>query len=109
DVDLSGAWWCARAVIPHMIARRRGRIIFISSASARRGSHGISAAYNAAKAGLIGLTIALSVQLEGHGIRVNAVAPGPTGTRPPMTPAERAAFEAEHPLGLGGTPPGAEP
>ncbi len=105
DVDLSGAWWCARAVIPHMIARRSGRIIFISSTSARRGSPTITVAYNAAKAGLIGLTIGLSVQLEGHGIRVNAIAPGPTGTGQPMTPAERAAYEAEHPLGLGGPEP----
>jgi 3-oxoacyl-[acyl-carrier protein] reductase len=99
DVDLSGAWWWTRAVIPHMIARRSGRIIFISSTSARRGSPTITVAYNAAKAGLIGLTIGLSVQFEGHGIRVNAIAPGPTGTGQPMTPAERAAYEAEHPLG----------
>jgi NAD(P)-dependent dehydrogenase (short-subunit alcohol dehydrogenase family) len=105
DVDLSGAWWCARAVIPHMIARRSGRIIFISSTSARRGSPTTSVAYNAAKAGLIGLTIGLSVQLEPHGIRVNAIAPGPTGTGQPMSPEERVAFLAEYPLGLGGPEP----
>lgn len=105
DVDLSGAWWCARAVIPHMIARRRGRIIFISSTSARRGSPTTSVAYNAAKAGLIGLTIGLSVQLERHGIRVNAIAPGPTGTGQPMSPEERVAYLAEYPLGLGGPEP----
>jgi NAD(P)-dependent dehydrogenase (short-subunit alcohol dehydrogenase family) len=105
DVDLSGAWWCTRAVIPHMIERRGGRIIFISSTSARRGSPRISVAYNTAKAGLIGLTIALAVQLEPHGIRVNAIAPGATGTGQPMTAEEIRAYEAEYPLGLGGPEP----
>jgi NAD(P)-dependent dehydrogenase (short-subunit alcohol dehydrogenase family) len=105
DVDLSGAWWCTRAVIPHMIERRRGRIVFISSTSARRASSRVSVAYNAAKAGLVGLTIALSLQLEPHGIRVNAIAPGPTGTGEPMTDEERAAYLVEHPLGLGGPEP----
>src|SRR5262252_8523287 len=49
DVDLSGAWWCTKAVIPHLIERRAGRIIFISSIAARRGSPKTSVAYNAAK------------------------------------------------------------
>ena len=108
DVDLSGAWWCTRAVIPHMVARRAGRIIFISSVAARRGSPGTSIAYNAAKAGLIGLTIGLSVQLEGYGIRVNAIAPGPTGTGQAMTAEELVAYHAEYPLGLGGPEPVAQ-
>ena len=57
DTNLSGAWWCTRAVLPHMKERRSGRIIFISSGSARIGEHDISVAYNASKAGLIGLTV----------------------------------------------------
>ena len=80
--------WCTKAVIPLMIAQQGGRIIFISSVAARRGSSGTSVAYNAAKAGLIGLTVGLAMQLEGHGIRVNAITPGPTGTGQPMTPEE---------------------
>jgi NAD(P)-dependent dehydrogenase (short-subunit alcohol dehydrogenase family) len=104
DTDLSGAWWCTKAAIPHMIARRGGRIIFISSTAARRGSRGTSVAYNAAKAGLIGLTIGLSNQLEKYGILVNAVTPGPTGTGRPMTSDEVAA-EAEFPLGIVGPEP----
>ena len=105
DVDLTGQWWCTRAVLPHMMERGSGRIIFISSGSARVGDHDISVAYNAAKAGLIGLTIGLSVQMEPFGILVNAVAPGSTGTGRPIDPKDLATFEDELPLGVGGPEP----
>ena len=105
DTNLSGAWWCTRAVLPHMKERRSGRIIFISSGSARIGEHDISVAYNASKAGLIGLTVGLSVHLEPFGILVNAVAPGPTGTGQPMTERQRVAYAEQFPLGLGGPEP----
>jgi NAD(P)-dependent dehydrogenase (short-subunit alcohol dehydrogenase family) len=105
DVDLTGQWWCAQAVLPHMMERGSGRIIFISSGSARVGDRDISVAYNAAKAGLIGLTIGLSVQVESFGILVNAVAPGSTGTGRPIDPEELATFEDELPLGVGGPEP----
>jgi NAD(P)-dependent dehydrogenase (short-subunit alcohol dehydrogenase family) len=105
DTNLSGAWWCSRAVLPHMKERTSGRIIFISSGSARIGEHDISVAYNASKAGLIGLTVGLSVHLEPFGILVNAVAPGPTGTGQPMTERQRVAYAEQFPLGLGGPEP----
>ena len=105
DVDLTGQWWSAQAVLPHMMERGSGRIIFISSGSARVGDHDISVAYNAAKAGLIGLTIGLSVQLESSGILVNAVAPGSTGTGRPIDPETLATFTDELPLGVGGPEP----
>jgi NAD(P)-dependent dehydrogenase (short-subunit alcohol dehydrogenase family) len=106
DADLSGSWWCSKAVIPHMIERRSGRIIFIGSVAARRGNRSTSVAYNAAKAGLNGLTIGLAKQLEPYGILVNTVAPGPTGnTGEPMTEEEVAAENAQYPLGLGGPEP----
>jgi NAD(P)-dependent dehydrogenase (short-subunit alcohol dehydrogenase family) len=105
DTDLSGPWWCTRAVLPHMMARRRGRIVFISSGSARIGDPEISVAYNAAKAGLVGLTVGLAVHLEPYGILVNAVAPGPTGTGMPMTPEELKAHERAFPLGIVGPEP----
>jgi NAD(P)-dependent dehydrogenase (short-subunit alcohol dehydrogenase family) len=108
DVNLSGQWWCTRAVVPHMMERRAGRIIFISSGSARIGQRDISVAYNASKAGLIGLTVGLSVHLEPFGILVNAIAPGPTGTGQPMSEDERRAHEREHPLGIVGPEPIAE-
>jgi len=106
--NLSGAWWCTSAVLGHMRERRGGRIIFISSGSARIGDQGISVAYNASKAGLIGLTIGLSVQLEPFGILVNAIAPGYTGTGEPMTPEERRTYDAAHPLGIVGPGPVAD-
>ena len=109
DVDLSGSWWCAKAAIPHMRAARSGRIIFISSVAARRGFLGTSVAYNAAKAGLLGLTVALAMQLEPDSILVNAIAPGPTGaTGQPLTEDERAEYLANFPLGFGGTEPVAQ-
>ncbi|MGH2573643.1 MAG: SDR family NAD(P)-dependent oxidoreductase [Actinomycetota bacterium] len=106
DVDLSGAWWCTKAVLPHMLASRWGRIIFISSMSWRIGSRDISVAYNTAKAGLIGLTIGLSVQLEEYGILVNAITPGPTGTgRGLVTSPQNVATRRASPLGIGGPEP----
>jgi NAD(P)-dependent dehydrogenase (short-subunit alcohol dehydrogenase family) len=106
DADLSGSWWCSKAVIPHMVERRSGRIIFIGSVASRRGSRGTSVAYNAAKAGLNGLTFGLAKQLEPYGILVNTVAPGPTGnTGDPMSEEEIAAENALYPLGLGGPEP----
>jgi NAD(P)-dependent dehydrogenase (short-subunit alcohol dehydrogenase family) len=108
DVDLTGQWWCTRAVLPQMMEQRSGRIIFMSSVSARIGDIDITVAYSAAKAGLMGLTVALSVHLQQYGIRVNAIAPGATGTTgTPMT--ERQRLEAEAgPFGLMGPEPVAD-
>lgn len=106
DVNLSGAWWCIRAVLPHMMERRSGKIVTISSASARFATPGVSAAYHAAKAGLIGLTIALSSELERHRILVNAITPGATGnTGSPISDGERAIYQSMFPLGYGGPEP----
>jgi NAD(P)-dependent dehydrogenase (short-subunit alcohol dehydrogenase family) len=106
DVDLSGAWWCSRAVLPAMRKRGSGKIVMISSISARVASPETSPAYSAAKAGLIGLTISLSVQLEGEGILVNAITPGATGnTGTPLSEAERSLYSLVLPLGTGGPQP----
>lgn len=108
DADLSGPWWCTQAVLAHMMERRAGRIIIISSISARRGSPHITVAYNAAKSGLNGLVIGLSVQLEPYGILVNAVAPGRTGTGTPISPESRVEHERRLPLGIVGPEPVAQ-
>ncbi|HET8542064.1 MAG TPA: SDR family oxidoreductase [Anaeromyxobacter sp.] len=79
DVNLVGPFLCARAVIPGMKARRRGRIVNVASISATVGTAGGSA-YNASKAGLVGLTRCLAEELRPHGVQCVAVSPGSTDT-----------------------------
>jgi NAD(P)-dependent dehydrogenase (short-subunit alcohol dehydrogenase family) len=93
DVNLVGPFLCARAVIPGMKARRRGRIVNVASISATIGTEGGSA-YNASKAGLLGLTRCLAEELRPHGVQCVSVSPGSTDTEmlkrtpfePEMTP-----------------------
>jgi 3-oxoacyl-[acyl-carrier protein] reductase len=75
DVNLGGVFRCCRAVLPGMVRRRRGAIVNISSLSALHGRAG-QAAYAASKAGILGLTRALSREVGKRGVRVNAVLPG---------------------------------
>ncbi len=73
-VHLRGNFLMSRAVQKHMVERRYGRIVSLSSRSAL-GNRG-QANYSAAKAGVIGLTATLAIELGPFGITVNAVAPG---------------------------------
>jgi len=75
DVDLSGAFYCARAALRPMLKQHWGRIINIASVAGITGNPG-QANYSAAKAGLIGLTRALAREVGSRSITVNAVAPG---------------------------------
>ncbi len=77
--DLSAAYHTCRAVLPPMVERGSGSIVNIAS---RLGQMGVTetAAYSAAKAGLLGLTRALAREFGPHGVRINAVAPGVTVT-----------------------------
>jgi 3-oxoacyl-[acyl-carrier protein] reductase len=74
-VNLDGVYHCVRAVVRGMLLRRWGRIINVSSPSARMPLPGQSA-YAASKAGLEGLSRGLSRDLAGKGVLVNAVSPG---------------------------------
>jgi len=77
--DLTAAFHTCRAVLPSMVERGSGTIVNIASRLAQMGI-AETAAYSAAKAGLVGLTRALAREFGPHGIRVNAVAPGMTLT-----------------------------
>jgi NAD(P)-dependent dehydrogenase (short-subunit alcohol dehydrogenase family) len=74
-VNLTGAFYASRAVLPAMLAARRGRIINIASTAARQGFPYV-AAYAASKHGLLGLTRALAMEVAAAGITVNAICPG---------------------------------
>ncbi|MBS4728587.1 3-oxoacyl-ACP reductase FabG [Mycobacterium sp. SM1] len=75
DASLTSAFLCARRAVPRMIERRGGRIINVTSVVGLNGFPG-DAAYASAKAGLIGLTKALALELARDQIAVTAVAPG---------------------------------
>ncbi|MEO6207824.1 MAG: 3-oxoacyl-ACP reductase family protein [Candidatus Limnocylindrales bacterium] len=77
--DLSAAFHTSRAALPSMLERGDGSIVNIASRLGQMGVHQ-TAAYSAAKAGLLGLTRALATEFSSRGIRVNAVAPGVTVT-----------------------------
>jgi 3-oxoacyl-[acyl-carrier protein] reductase len=82
QTNLTGAHLCIQQALPTMMKARAGRIINISSVVAQSGNAG-QANYVAAKAGLIGLTKAIAVEIASRDITVNAVAPGFIET--PMT------------------------
>ena len=75
ETNLSGAFYCSRAVLKYMINRKCGKIINISSIWGEIGGS-CEVHYSAAKAGLIGMTKALAKEVGLSGITVNCVSPG---------------------------------
>jgi 3-oxoacyl-[acyl-carrier protein] reductase len=88
-VNLDGPFYCCRAVVPGMIAAKRGSIVNISGTAAWDGRPSETAHISASKAGLHGLTKALAVELGEHGIRVNTVVLSTIETVRAAPPAER--------------------
>ena len=75
NINLKGAMNCTKAVIGQMVEKKSGKIINISSVAARLGAP-FSVSYAAAKAGIIGLTKSLALEVSHIGINVNCIAPG---------------------------------
>ena len=78
-VDLTGVFFVCRHVLPGMVERRWGRIINIASQLGIKGAPSMSH-YVAAKAGVIGFTKSLALEVAQHNVLVNAIAPGPVET-----------------------------
>lgn len=111
SVDLDGVWYCARAVLPHMLAKGKGDIVNIASThSFKIIPHCFP--YPVAKHAVLGLTRALAIEYADRNIRVNAIAPGYTGTEiverifaeSPDPEAARHATNALHPVKRIGRP-----
>ena len=75
-VNLTGTFHCTRAVLPHMIERKRGAIVNLASFVGWTGSDEGEAHYCAAKAGVMAFTRAVAAEVGRYGIRINAIAPG---------------------------------
>jgi NAD(P)-dependent dehydrogenase (short-subunit alcohol dehydrogenase family) len=79
-VNLSGAFYWCRALLPGMAARGRGAVVNVSSLAGRSKSANGGLAYTASKAGLLGLTRHLAFDYGPRGVRVNAICPGGVDT-----------------------------
>ena len=80
DIDLSGVFYCCRAVVPQMIKNDYGRIVNIASIAGKEGNPN-AMPYSAAKAGVIALTKSLGKELSNKNIAVNCVTPAAAKTR----------------------------
>src|SRR5699024_2264617 len=103
--NLSSVFYCCRAAVPGMVARKQGAIINISSMWGTSGAS-CEVAYSASKAGVHGLTRALAKELAPSNIPVNAIACGVIDTEMnhQLDEEERAALEEDIPMGRFGTP-----
>ncbi|HZS49492.1 MAG TPA: SDR family NAD(P)-dependent oxidoreductase [Bryobacterales bacterium] len=88
-VNLTGVFYCCRAVVPHMRAQRYGRIVNIASIAGKEGNPNMCA-YSASKAGVIAFTKSLAKEVATEGICVNSISPAVIRTRilDQLTPAQ---------------------
>lgn len=108
DRNLTSVFNVTRAVLPSMLEQRHGRIINIASVAAIGGGRLVrgATAYAAAKAGVVGLTKALAIEVAEQGVTVNCIAPGAQATpgRDRDTPERREALLNQIPTRLLGEP-----
>jgi len=83
DTNLRGVFFCCKSVLPHMIRRRSGFIINISSGAGKAGFANLSV-YCASKFGVIGITESLAEEVSDYGIKVFSVCPGAVATQMQM-------------------------
>ena len=103
DINLSGVFYCCRAVVPRMLAGGWGRIVNIASIAGKEGNPNL-AGYSATKAAVIGLTKSLGKELATTPVRVNAIAPAVIETEilEQATPETRAYMISRIPMGRPG-------
>lgn len=103
-INLTGVFYCCRAVIPIMRRQQYGRIVNIASIAGKEGNPNMTG-YSATKAGVIGLTKSVAKEVAKEGICVNAVAPAVVRTKilDQLTPEQVAYMTARIPMGRTGT------
>lgn len=105
QTDLSSYFYTIKAALPFFMQQRSGTIINMSSLAGEIGNFGQSN-YSAAKAGILGLTKAVALELARYNVTVNAICPGPIATEmwDVVPPEAKEAIMKKIPLGRAGTP-----
>jgi len=106
DANLRTAFVACRTVLPGMVARGHGSVVNFASTAGEYGSITPAAHYAAAKGGVVAMTKSLAREVSPHGVRVNAVSPGPIDTVAlgAATPEQKAAVGARTLFGRLGRP-----
>ncbi len=106
-VNLTGTFLCSRAALAQMVPQGNGSIINVASTTGSHDACAHAAAYVSSKGGVTLLTRSMAIDFARHGIRVNAICPGPTDTpmlRNALTTNEIEAFARTFPMGRLGRP-----